>query len=79
MEGQVYRFKKFGHCKYQKDCKQKHFTEVCDSLPRCTNITSCEKRHPKRCKRYETEEGCRFKEECSYKLTFMGTLHLRTK
>ena len=60
------RFGKFGHCKYQKDCNMKHFTEVCDSLPRCTNIKSCEKRHPKRCKRFETEEGCRFQEECSY-------------
>ena len=27
---------------------------------------TCEKRHPKKCKRYNTEKGCRFGSECGY-------------
>ena len=63
------RFGKFGHCKFQKDCKRLHFTETCDSLSKCNDINSCKKRHPKDCKRFETGEGCRFK-ECSYNHQF---------
>jgi hypothetical protein len=32
----------------------------------CKNIKECNKRHPKNCKRFASENGCRFQEKCAY-------------
>ena len=66
MEDEVCHFQKFGYCKFQERCKRKHFTQVCDSLSRCKDKDKCQKRHPKNCKRFASETGCRHKEGCAY-------------
>ena len=66
MEDMVCSFSKFGYCKYRKDCRRKHFSVECEDLDNCKNIKSCNKRHPKNCKRYVLE-GCNFKTDCAYK------------
>ena len=38
----------------------------CEHLYNCKNTKSCNKRHPKRCKRYSSEK-CRFEHGCAYK------------
>ena len=66
MEDEICQFQKFGFYKFQGECKRKHLKEVCDSLSKCPNIKGCLTRHPKRCRRLESESGCRFKEKCAY-------------
>ena len=66
MEDEVCQFGKFGFCKFKESCKRKHYSEVCESLSMCTNIKECPKRHPKMCRRLNSENKCRFKEECTY-------------
>ena len=39
---------------------------MCDSLSRCKYFKQCEKRHPRNCKRFASENGCRHKENCAY-------------
>ena len=66
MEEEVCMFGKFGFCKFKEVCKRKHFTNVCESLSRCTNIKTCQKIHPKACRRFKTGNQCKFKEDCAY-------------
>ena len=65
MEDEVCQFGKFGFCKYKEGCKRKHFNKICESL-RCINIKECPRRHPKTCRRFNSGQECRFKEECAY-------------
>ena len=65
MEGIVCQFDKYGYCKYQMECKRKHFIETCRDDEKCESKKSCPKRHPKCCKRYATGT-CRFEESCNY-------------
>ena len=67
MEGEACLYSKFGFCKYRDSCKRQHFKQICKDNSTCKSIKSCPKRHPKVCKRYATENGCRFGEKCSYK------------
>ena len=41
-------------------------SEVCHQLEACNSTKTCEKRHPKNCKQYDTEKGCQFGSECDY-------------
>ena len=66
MEGEVCKHSKFGYCKYGKDCTGKHFDEECENLSECDNVKNCHKRHPKRCKRFDSG-NCSFKKQCAYK------------
>ena len=66
MEDEICQFQKFGYCKFEEKCKRKHLKEVCDSLSRCQNKKECQKRHPKRCRRFDSESSCRFQEKCAY-------------
>ena len=66
MEDEVCMFSKFGYCRYKERCKRKHYKEVCKQDESCQAIKTCTKRHPKKCKKNETERGCRFGIECSY-------------
>ena len=66
MEDEICQFQKFGYCKFEEKCKRIHLAEVCDSLSRCKNKNECQKRHPKRCKRFDSESSCRFKNKCAY-------------
>ena len=67
MEGEACLYSKFGFCKYRDSCKRQHFKQIYKDSSSCKSIKSCPKRHPKVCKRYATENGCRFCEKCSYK------------
>ena len=66
MEGEICLYDKFGHCKYGKECKRKHYETECKDLDNCKSMKSCMKRHPKYCKKFASGE-CRFKSDCSYK------------
>ena len=57
-------YNKFGYCRYQDKCKRKHENRICEN-GRC-EITSCDLRHPKKCKYYETNKYCKFNELCKY-------------
>ena len=59
-------YRKFGFCKFQGQCKRIHLNEVCDDLKDCKDVKKCEKRHPKRCNKYKSQEICRFGEDCAY-------------
>ena len=59
------RYYQNGFCKYRGSCRKSHVEEVCEQ-DGCKENT-CSKRHPKECKKFNTYNGCRFKEECAYK------------
>ena len=60
---------KYGYCKYKEQCRRKHYQEKCEELGACKGARTCPKRHPKACKRFNTDKGCTFKNECAYKHT----------
>ena len=41
-------------------------SEICQENETCIAKTECKKRHPKKCKKYKTERGCRFGFDCCY-------------
>ena len=65
MEREVCQYDKFGYCRYKDMCKKIHFSTECEDLDDCENLRTCQKRHPKRCKRYVTGK-CRFENGCAY-------------
>ena len=56
---------KFGYCKFGGYCRKRHVDKLCD-VENC-DISSCESRHPRRCKVYEQYGRCKFMEFCKYK------------
>ena len=58
-------YSKFGFCKFKSMCKIKHYTEECNKQ-NCQEKNTCQKRHPKKCKRYSLGK-CRFKNYCAFK------------
>ena len=66
MEEEVGQYDKFGFCRYRNECKKKHFKSECEYLDGCKTPKSCQKRHPKRCRKYDSGH-CRFESDCSYK------------
>ena len=65
MEEEICQYSKFGFCKYRNECKKKHFIVECED-PDCKTQKSCDKRHPKRCRKHDLGR-CRFENECAYK------------
>ena len=59
-------FSKFGYCRFKEKCKRRHFSEICELNGSCESTKTCLKRHPRKCKKYETKNGCRFKFACAY-------------
>ena len=57
-------FNKFGYCKFDKDCRQRHVDVKCVHA-NCEE-SSCEKRHPKICFKLRDYGRCRFGGECKY-------------
>ena len=39
---------------------------MCQHLEACKSTKTCTKGHPKNCKKYNTEKGCRFGSDCAY-------------
>ena len=66
MMDEVFMYNKFGYCKFQDHCKRMHFGEICQKIETCEATKTCHKRHPKICKKNETENGCQFGNECAY-------------
>ena len=54
-----------GFCKYSKSCKFIHPESICGDT-KCSR-KSCEMRHPKVCRYYQTEYGCKFRDKCLFK------------
>ena len=76
MEEEVCMFSKFGYCRYKEQCRRRHYREICIENENCKARMECPKRHPKKCKKYRTEKGCRFGSDCSYEHTIQ---HVSTK
>ena len=66
MEDEVCMFSKFGYCRFREKCKRRHFSEICELNGSCESTKTCPKRHPRKCNKYETKNGCRFGFACSY-------------
>ena len=62
-DSSICKYNQYGFCKYRKSCKDFHVSEVCEHTT-CEN-NSCIKRQPK----FNTGNGCRFKDCCAYKHT----------
>ena len=58
------KYRKYGNCKFGKTCRFQHNDELCQDLE--CEISSCSKRHPKRCKYYQEFKRCKFGEFCSF-------------
>ena len=60
----VCKHNKFGHCKFQDRCRNRHVNECCENTS--CDISNCIQRHPKICKFYKNYGRCRFSEWCSF-------------
>ena len=65
MEQEVCMYQKYGFCKYRENCSKIHLKIECKDAS-CKSKRSCDKRHPKVCKRFILEEGCTFGQDCDY-------------
>ena len=61
------RYNNSGYCKYKFECKFIHTNNVCNNYlgGKCED-KRCPDRHPKACKWFKGETGCRRKEGCEY-------------
>ena len=69
MEDVACLYNKYGFCKFKDHCKRKHYEEKCEDSDKCKETKVCQKRHPKACKRYNSDKGCQFGNECAYNHT----------
>ena len=54
-----------GFCKYYKSCNFFHPKDNCSDEECLRKL--CEKRHPKECRYYLSQNGCKFKDKCFFK------------
>ena len=66
MKDGVCVYHKYGFCKFKDLCRRKHYEEKCEDSVECKGAKHCQKRHPKVCKKYNSEKGCQFGCECAY-------------
>ena len=66
MENEVCQFSKYGYCKYKESCIRIHYTQECQALDECNIIKTCERRHPKICKKFSNGNICKFGNGCAY-------------
>ena len=66
MKDQICQHHKYGYCKFQSQCQKRHVEGHCEALGACQQKTSCNKRHPKACKRFTLEKFCKFGLDCDY-------------
>ena len=64
-EEYVCHYNQTGFCRYRDQCKNKHINETC--ADKDCSFKQCIKRHPKECRKYKSNSGCRFNRECAYK------------
>ena len=56
-------------CKFKDQCKGQHFEGKCENSDKCKETKVCQKRHSKACKRFKSDKGCQFGNECAYNHT----------
>ena len=61
----VCKYYKYGYCRYQDQCRNKHVHEICNDT-NCS-VSCCSKRHPKTCVFYIKYKFCKFGALCKYK------------
>ena len=66
MEQEVCLYQKYGFCKFKDSCMKKHLKEECKDLNSCKTKKICDKRHPKLCRRYVSDQNCTYGEDCEY-------------
>ena len=66
MEDEVCIYQKYGFCKYKSNCLKRHLDKECKDLNNCKSKKSCNKRHPKLCKRYLQQNNCSLGDTCEY-------------
>ena len=66
MSEEACQYNKFCFCKFRESCRRYHFQEQCEQ-EQCKDKNDCKKRHPKICRKFSSNKGCRFGNDCSYK------------
>ena len=61
----VFKHNQTGYCKYKDACNKVHEGRICQNSNKCIRKDFI-RRHPKICKPFSKEEGCTFKNDCSY-------------
>ena len=79
MKDEACMYNKYGFCKFKDYCKRNHDKEICKDSNKCKGAKVCQKRHPKPCKRYNSDKGCHFGSECAYHHTESAKAKLSTK
>ena len=57
---------KIGFCKFKEKCIKRNLDEECKYLGNCRSKKTCDKRHPKLCRRYVLEGSCSYNERWDY-------------
>ena len=60
----ICRHNQTGFCKYGMQCMKVHVNEICKTNADCKDV-KCTKRHPKKCKGFESSGKCKFL-NCAY-------------
>ena len=63
-ESQICQYNQTGFCKFREHCRKRHENIICQENHDYKSH-GCTLRHPKKCRSYEREGTCRFK-ECAY-------------
>ena len=61
---EVCLFNKFGHCKFQANCRKRHVETICERED--CEILNCNQRHPRECSYYRHFNRCKFGSYCSF-------------
>ena len=61
---EVCLFNKFGHCKFQANCRKRHVETICER--EYCEILNCNQRHPRECSYYRHFNRCKFGSYCSF-------------
>ena len=60
----VCKFNKFGYCRYNKMCRNRHENKICENSS--CEIFSCSERHPRECRYFREYNRCKFN-PCKFK------------
>ena len=62
----ICNFNKYGYCKFQNECENKHEDRKCSDGSQCKEVKTCPLRHPKMCRRMLMEGFCGRGQKCAY-------------
>ena len=65
---EAWQYNKFGFCKFRDSSRRYLYQEQCEQ-EQCKDKKKCKKRCPKICKKFSSHNGCRLRNDCSYKYT----------